>query len=158
MKITCGKTIATLAAATAMSGLSSAAFAAETWLSCNGNVATIPSGAKAPAATEASARVLAVNDQNQKLYQWSDKRKELALVPTLTYAPDKITWGAEMMNSSGMSWQGSLDRAKMKVDISRKDRDGVTMVWKEQCQPTEPLTNGAGAQVASSKEETASVN
>lgn len=152
MKTICGKTVAALAAV-AFSGTAGSAFAADTWLACNGNVVTIPSGAKAPSSTEPSDRVLAFNDENSRLYEWSDKRKSLDPVPTLSYAPGKITWGADMMNSSGMSWQGTLDRAKMKLDIHRKDREGVTMVWKEQCQPTAPMSTDPDAQVAATKED-----
>ena len=136
----------------ALSAVSGNAFAADNWLSCNGNVSTIPYGAKTASATEVSERVLAFNDEEHKLYQWSAKRNSLDPVPVSTYAPNKITWGVDMMNASGMSWQGSLDRTTMKVDINYKDRDGVTMVWKEQCRPTAPLIKDPGGQVATTKD------
>jgi len=117
---------------------SSGALAAESWLTCRGSVTTLPATDPAQPVTAASQRVLAFNDEFKRLYQYSPDRKSLDIMPTATYTSDKISWGADLMSSSGMKWEGSLDRKNMEVSISRRDRYGEQMTWKEQCEPSAP--------------------
>ena len=97
---------------------------------------------------------MALNDAQQRLYQYSDARKALDPMPVNSYTPGKITWSADEMAPSGMKWEGSLDRKAMNVQISREDRYGEIMNWKEQCEPTKPLMDLPAAQVAGAVTQT----
>lgn len=112
------------------------AFAAQVWMACTGNVTSVSGGSTK---TEASQRIVAFDDETQRLYQYSDKRKMLDPVAVASYTPGKITWGNNQINASGATWDASLTRPAMTLEIAWRDREGMTMNWKEQCKPTNPL-------------------
>jgi hypothetical protein len=116
-----------------------AAFAAETWMSCEGSVVTTGTGpdGKPLNDTQPSKQVLAYDDGAQRLFRYSETSKKLSPMPVKSYGPDAITWAGSISASGFPSWEGKLDRAKMSVSVVRTE-NGNVMTWTEQCKPTQP--------------------
>src|SRR5689334_22030770 len=88
-----------------------AAAAAETWLQCEGTVATAGGDGKAGESKPAKD-VYAYDDDTRHLFRYSDTRKSLDLVFTNGYGPKEITWGSPVGASYGdVQWEGALDRS-----------------------------------------------
>lgn len=136
MKILANRNFAAAVAALALAS-AAPAMAADAWIACNGTMTSTPD--KTAGETQPSQRVLVYDDAARQLYQYSEKRQTLDVMPTKSYDAGKITWAADLTHTGGMRWEGSLDRVKMMVSIKREDNDGV-MLWNEQCKPTLPLT------------------
>ncbi len=110
------------------------AFAADTWLACDGNLVT--KKGSAAATTVPISEFYAFNDDVKTLYKYAPKRQSLDMISTKSYDAKAITWvnvargvGAEMAN-----WEGRLDRVKMSLTIKREDGDEV-MTWTQACKP-----------------------
>ncbi len=124
-----------LALGMALAAVGAPALAAETWIACDGTVAT-KKGAGAP--TSAAAKdIYAYNDDVRALYKYSATRKSLDLISTTTFDPKKITWVnvGKGIGSQTAHWEGSIDRASMALKIVREDGDEV-MTWSQTCKPT----------------------
>ena len=117
---------------------SAPALAAETWLACDGTVAT-KKGAAAPT-SDAANDVYAYNNEARALYKYSAMRKSLDLISTTTFDPKKIVWVnvGKGIGSQSARWEGSIDRASMALKIVREDGDEV-MTWSQTCKPTSAL-------------------
>ena len=81
--------------------LASGAHAADTWLACKGTVVTTPNGAKAPASTAPSERILVFNDDIKRIYQWFDARKQMSPLPEKVYTDKDITWDVSDRATAG---------------------------------------------------------
>jgi len=125
---------------------SSSALAADSWLTCKGNMTKLSAKDPTPV-TSFSERVLAFNDELKRLYQYSPQRKTLDPMPMDSYSSDKITWAADLIVPSMIKWEGSLDRKSMKVVMSWANLKGDQATWEEHCEPSAPIANEA--QVAS---------
>jgi hypothetical protein len=116
----------------------------DTWLACSGSVLSVDtSGDKPVRTTESSQRVLVLDDAKNNLYQYSEDKNALSVILTQSYTPAKITWGADMSMTSGMTWEATLDRTKMDLKMVRDAfRERNHMTWTEKCQPTQPRAVG----------------
>jgi len=114
--------------------------AAETWISCTGTVVTQPIRKDTPAPPPApSTHIFAYNDETRVLFEYSNERKSLASLPVSRYTPQQIAWSADhLYTTTGVFWNGSLDRATMTVTIKREDSRGA-MTWTEKCSPASPM-------------------
>ena len=128
----------------------SQAHAADAWLACKGTVTMM---SKAETKSEPSERVLVYDDQTKNLYQWSEQKKTLSIMPTTSYSGREIRWGANLEHTGGMWWNGRLDRTKLSVSIERSDRDLSRMTWAEMCSPTQPLDGNPPAVASGSPEK-----
>jgi len=126
--------------------VNTAAFAAEDWLVCKGTVTTtIAQQSSTPADSE---RVLMLDGVNKRLYQWSERRKALNLIPAQSFTPDRVVWSTDLTNTGGLKWHGSLDRHAMVLGIERTDHNLDRMTWNEACQPTQSREPSAQAMAA----------
>ncbi len=123
----------------ALTCVSVPAFAADTWIACEGTVAT--KMGSATATTEPANDFYAYNDDINALYKYSPKRQSLDMISVSGYDAKAITWktvprgvGAELLN-----WEGSLDRGKMSLNIVREEGEEV-MTWTQQCKPASAQT------------------
>ena len=119
----------------ALAAVAAPAMAAETWLACDGTVAT-KKGAAAPTSAAAND-IYAYNDDVRALYKYSASRKSLDLISTTTFDAKKIVWMnvGKGIGSQTAHWEGSIDRATMALKIVREDGDEV-MTWSQTCKPT----------------------
>ena len=119
----------------ALATASAQAFAADVWIACDGNVMT--KKGSAAATTAAISDFYAFNDDVKMLYKYSPTRKTLDTIPTSVYDPKTIGWKslAKAAGMQGVQWDGTFDRGKMSLDMTRVDGD-ETMVWKQSCKPS----------------------
>lgn len=132
-------------------GIASGAHAADAWLACMGSATVLPKGAKVATSTEPSSRVIVVNDDAKRIYQWMENKKQLSPLPEKTYTATQVTWEVDMLRTDGSTWTGKLDREKLTLGIDYYDRHLTHTAWREDCKPTGPLDKSepavAGAEV-----------
>jgi len=145
-----GLAISVLSAVALTGGLSRAANANDTWLACSGSVLSVDtSGEKPVKTTEPSQRILVIDDASKNIYQYAEGKNALNIILTRSYTPAKITWGADMSTTSGMTWEATLDRTKMDLKMVRDAfREKSHMTWTEKCQPTQPRAVGTSVTAA----------
>ena len=119
----------------AVATMSAPAFAAETWLACEGTVVT--KKGKEAGTSVAARDIYAYNDDAKVLYKYAPARKSLDLVSTTTYDAKQIVWMnvGKGIGSQTAHWEGKIDRGKMALSIVREDGDEV-MTWTQACKPT----------------------
>ena len=117
------------------------ALAADSWFACKGTVSTIPAKSSKPANVTASERVIALNDDIKRIYQWMEPRKQLSPMAETSYTDKEITWDTSDRATSGPHWAGKLDRTKMALTIEYTEGDLSRMLWIETCAPTQPRDN-----------------
>lgn len=119
----------------ALATMSAPAFAAETWIACEGTVVT--KKGKDAGTSAAASDIYAFNDEAKVLYKYAPKRKSLDLVSTTAFDAKQIVWMnvGKGIGSQTAHWEGKIDRAKMALSLVREDGDEV-MTWSQQCKPT----------------------
>ena len=115
--------------------------AAESWIACDGTVATSTTKDGKTETTSAAAHdIYAFNDASKALMKYSEPRKSLDPVFVTGFDDKAITWanaGAVSAGSSAATWEGRIDRATLGLKLTRKERDEV-MTWTQQCKATSP--------------------
>lgn len=133
------KAIAYLVLSSAVLG-AAPALAVDTWIQCDGSVATVGGDGVAGAAKPAHD-VFVYNDEIKRLFKYSLTRRSLDPVFVTDYAQQRITWSSPTGSSyRDVRWQGQLDRSTLVLCVVRREK-GETMTWTENCKPTQPLTN-----------------
>ena len=124
-----------LAFGAALAMVCAPAFAAETWIACEGTVVT--KKGKEAGTSAAASDIYAYNDDVKALYKYAPNRKSLDLVATTTYDAKQILWQnpGRGVGSQSVQWEGKIDRGKMALSLVRQDGDEV-MTWTQQCKPT----------------------
>lgn len=115
-----------------LAGVSTSAWAADTWLACDGSVVTKQlKGGESTAQTVSDVYVY--NDELKKLYKYVPSMQALALLGITAYGDKQIAWsGAEQGTGT---WQGTIDRPALSLKQTRDSVEDV-MTWTEQCKPT----------------------
>lgn len=115
------------------------ALAAESWLACEGTVATATTKDGKTDTTSAEAKdIYAYNDASKALMKYSEKNKNLSPVFVTGYDDKAISWanaGGANAGSGAATWEGRIDRASLALKMTRKEKDEV-MTWSQQCKPT----------------------
>ena len=137
------KTVAGIILASAALVFSTAASGAETWLQCEGAVATTDAGNKTMGESAPAKDVFAYNDETKHLFRYAEARKTLDLVFVTDYGQSQIKWGAPVGASYGdVRWEGVLDRGapggSITVKITRREKDQI-MTWSEGCKQIPPI-------------------
>jgi hypothetical protein len=139
--------IAKIAVAAALLTASSVtAQAAESWIACDGTVATSTTkDGKTETASAPANDVYVFNDGNKMLFKYADTRKALDPVFVTKFDDNTIAWanaGGASAGTTAATWQGALDRASMALKMTRTER-GEVMTWTQQCKTTAPKPTGA---------------
>ncbi|MBY0509906.1 MAG: hypothetical protein K2P94_07105 [Rhodospirillaceae bacterium] len=113
--------------------------AAESWLACEGTVATATTKDGKTENTSAQATdIYAYNDANKALMKYSEKNKNLSPVFVTGYDDKAISWanaGGANAGSGAATWEGRIDRASLALKMTRTEK-GEVMTWTQQCKPT----------------------
>src|SRR4051812_29873215 len=95
------------------------AAAAETWLQCEGSVATV-NGAGAKPESKPVRDVYAFDDSTRRLFKYSETRRVLDPVFVTDFDRQKIKWsspaGPDFVSAR---WEGAIDRAKLALSLVR---------------------------------------
>lgn len=115
--------------------------AAESWIACDGTVATSATKDGKTETTSVEAHdIYAYNDASKVLMKYSVPRKSLDPVFVTGFDDKAITWanaGAVSAGSSAATWEGRIGRATLGLKLTCKERDEV-MTWAQQCKSTSP--------------------
>lgn len=113
--------------------------AAESWLACDGTVATATTKDGKTDTTSAAAKdIYAYNDASKALMKYSEKNKSLSPVFVTGFDDKAISWanaGGANAGSGAATWEGRIDRASLALKMTRTEK-GEVMTWDQQCKPT----------------------